>query len=182
MKNDPVKIVVTGPESTGKTGIASHLSAVFKSPFIPEYARSYVEGLKRPYSYEDVEHIARVQQEQFEEMTTMNESLIILDTYLVITKIWFREVYGRIPGWIDQKLPDSGIDLFLLCYYDIRWVKDPVRENPGYRRKDLFDQYRREIEHLGIPFFVVKGSGNQRFKNAESAILYHFPHLKYLMQ
>ena len=182
MKHPPLKIVVTGPESTGKTEIARHLAGIFRAEFIAEYARSFIEGLKRPYSYADVEHIARMQVNQFEEAIQRDSGMVFLDTYLVMTKIWFREVYGKMPEWIDQYLRESEIDLFLLCYYDIEWVADPVRENPGIRRKYLFEQYQEEIKLLGIPCELVRGIGPGRFDNAQKAVLKHFSNLENKMK
>ncbi|MFC2116698.1 AAA family ATPase [Bacteroidota bacterium] len=178
MKVDPIKIVITGPESTGKTGIASHLAGIFQAKNIPEYARSYIEGLKRPYTYEDVEHIARMQDDEFNRASQGGEKIVLADTYLIITKIWFREVFGRTPDWIDHTLRESGIDLFLLCYYDLEWIKDPVRENPGLRRIYLYERYREEIEQLDAPFEVIRGIGPERFRNAREALIKHFPNLK----
>lgn len=178
MEKAPVKIVITGPESTGKTELAKHLAGVCGAEYMPEYARGYVERLGRPYTYEDVEHIARVQEQQLSEAVSRGDRIIIMDTYLVITKIWFREVYGRLPDWIDQSLDRSAIDLFLLCYYDLDWISDPVRENPGARRKVLFEKYREEISMLGIPCAIVNGIGPERFTNARNAVKRHFPHIQ----
>ena len=175
--NEAVKIVVTGPESTGKTDLSRSLAGYFGTDFIPEYARSYVEALDRPYSYEDVEHIAMYQRNDLKERIKQGNKIIILDTYLVITKIWFMEIYGRCPAWIDDCLEESGIDLFLLCYYDLEWIEDPVRENPGQRREYLFDKYKLEIEKLGIPCELVKGSGQLRFQKAVEALTRHFPEI-----
>ena len=182
MEKTPVKIVISGPESTGKTELAKHLAGICQVEYMPEYARTYVERLGRPYTYEDVEHIAREQERQLSEAVTKGDRIIILDTYLVITKIWFREVYGKIPEWIDQNLRESEIDLFLLCFYDIEWVADPVRENPGIRRKYLFEQYQEEIKGLGIPCELVRGIGSGRFDNAQKAVLKHFSNLENKMK
>ncbi len=174
MASDPFKIVVTGPESTGKTELAESLAAVLHADLIPEYARSYVENLNRPYTYRDVEHIARMQEQELDRAIRGGKPIIVLDTYLVITKIWFREVYRRIPDWIDPKLKATKIDLFLLCYYDLEWVSDPVRENPGERRQYLFELYRKEIERLGTAFATVKGQGKERFDQARRSVLKHY--------
>ena len=179
MEKTPVKIVVTGPESTGKTELAKHLAGICKAEYIPEYARTFVERLGRRYTYGDVEHIAREQERQLEEAISRGESIIIMDTYLVITKVWFREVFGRVPDWIDLSLQRTAVDLFLLCYYDLEWISDPVRENPGPRRKILFEQYRKEILLLGIPCEPVRGTGPERFTNAENAIKQHFPYIQF---
>jgi nicotinamide riboside kinase len=168
------KVVVTGPESTGKTEICKFLAASFETDFIPEYAREYVTSLDRAYTFEDVEKIARVQVEQLQHYQEEKLSILFLDTYLIITKVWFREVYGLIPDWIDKRLANSGIDLFLLCYFDIDWIPDPVRENPGQKRAFLYESYLREIDQLGCPCEVIRGSGTERFNNAKLAVEKHF--------
>ena len=178
MKQQPLKIVVSGPESTGKTELARHLCGILRVEYIPEYARSYVESLNRPYAYEDVEHIAGEQVRELQEATERGSGIIVLDTYLVITKVWFMEVYHRVPAWIDLQLKESGIDLFLLCYYDIEWVKDPVRENPGPRRQYLYQRYLEEIELLGIRCEEIRGTGPRRLENAIRAVLRQFPQLE----
>ena len=168
------KVVVTGPESTGKTEICKFLAASFDAAFIPEYAREYVASLNRPYTFEDVEKIARVQVNQLRQHREEKLPILFLDTYLIMTKVWFREVYGLIPDWIDNSLADAGIDLFLLCNYDIDWIPDPLRENPGPRRAFLYESYLREIEQLGKPYEVISGSGTERFNNGKKAVGKHF--------
>jgi len=172
------KVVVTGPESTGKTEICKFLAASFETDYIPEYAREYIASLNRPYVFEDVEKIARVQVEQLQQQQDGKLPVLFLDTYLIITKIWFREVYGMVPDWIDIRLADASIDLFLLCYYDIDWIPDPVRENPGHRRILLYKSYLEEIEKLGRPCEVIRGIGAERFNMAKAAVEKHFTYLK----
>jgi nicotinamide riboside kinase len=178
MNERNINIVVTGPESTGKTEIAHQLAVSINGTCIREYAREYIEKLDRPYRFEDVEHIARVQRKEFREAAGLNTGPVILDTYLVITRIWFSEVFGSIPEWIVRELAASDIDLFLLCYHDIDWIKDPVRENPGKRREYLFELYRKEIEKHGIPHEVITGKGQLRAQNALDAVFRHFPDLR----
>lgn len=178
MGHDPVTIVITGPESTGKTSLAGFLGNEFGYGYVPEYARKYIEGLSRPCTYEDVEHIARMQVEQLKHIRTGNPKFIILDTFLVITKVWFLEVYGRMPDWLDRSLRESGIDLFLLCDHDIEWIEDPVRENPGDRRVYLSGLYQKEIRSLGLPLEIISGKGHERMNRGKRILLEHFPHLK----
>ena len=78
MKERPIKIVVTGPESCGKTEIARYLAGVFNAEYIPEYARRYIGELDRPYTYRDVEHIARVQEDQLKEAVHGYKNIILL--------------------------------------------------------------------------------------------------------
>ena len=171
-------VVVTGPESTGKSEISQFLAASYQTAFIPEYAREYITSLNRPYAYPDVERIARVQVEQFQQGRNGKWPILFLDTFLIITKVWFREVFGKVPDWIDRELKAARIDLFLLCYPDIAWEPDPLRENPDPRRSELYRIYLGEIERLGVPCEIIRGHGSVRLSNAVNAVASHYTPLK----
>ncbi|MBK7852395.1 MAG: ATP-binding protein [Bacteroidetes bacterium] len=48
------RIALIGPESTGKTTLAEQLARHYKTVWIPEYSRNYVENLNRKYTKEDI--------------------------------------------------------------------------------------------------------------------------------
>ena len=168
------RIVITGPESTGKTNLATHLSKVFEGHYVAEYAREYISRLKSPYSYDDLLRIAMKQVSQQEESEKFTNGFVFFDTWLIITKIWFKEVYGHYPSWIDEKLSTVRMDLFLLCAPDIPWEPDPVRENGGERRIYLFNEYEKEIKKTSTDYRVITGSGEGRFQMAEKCIQNYF--------
>ena len=163
-------VVITGPESTGKTNLAGFLANQFNGIYVPEYARTYIENLGRPYTSEDVEHIARFQVDQFREVLNMNNQVVFLDTYLIITKIWFEEVFNSCPTWLGNALINSKIDLFLLCNTDIPWKPDNVRENGGMAREILFDRYKAELDMYKVNYRVISGKGTNRERVAMKAV------------
>jgi len=161
------KIVVTGPESTGKTMLSEALATRLNAVLIPEFARSYIENLRRSYTFADLELIARHQIQEEIRLTQSQENVIVLmDTWLIITKVWFDIVYNKTPGWVNEHIASSGIDLFLVCRPDLPWVPDAVRENGGEMRLKLFDRYCSEIEKYGFKYEIVEGLGPERFQNA----------------
>jgi len=159
-------IVVTGAESTGKSELTKQLARYFHASFIPEYAREYVEQLHRPYHYHDVEVIARKQVSQLHDLMRMNPPLIIMDTWLIITRIWFEVVFDKTPDWLDEAIRETTIDLFLVCDTDLPWISDPVRENGGDRRSYLQERYIEMIRSYGFRYEKVTGTGEDRFQLA----------------
>ena len=160
------KIGIIGPESTGKSTLASYLAHRYDGVLVPEYAREYMEKLAPTYeyTYEDVIHIARIQVEQLKELHTPStegipkgyrRDIVVFDTELIITKVWFLHKFGDCPEFVEQALKDYPMDVYLLCYPDMEWVPDPVRENPNIREY-LFDWYKKEVEALGIPYYIIR--------------------------
>lgn len=162
-------IVVTGPESCGKTHLSSCLADEFNAVWIPEYAREYVEKLNRPYTIDDVERIARKQIEQYEDALQSKQPLVFIDTFLIITKVWLTYVYGQCPVWLHRYIKKATVDLCLLCKPDIEWVPDGVRENSDIR-EELYQIYKSELEYYGWDYREVKGQGQERFNMAKEHV------------
>ena len=166
------KIAIIGPESTGKTAIAKSLADHFKAPWVPEYARKYVEKLTNPYTYDDVCNIALKQIEQeifYEQPSSAFENYVFFDTELIITKVWFSYCFQKIPDFLTERMKNGFFDLYLLCSPDLTWEPDPVREH-GNDREFFFDWYKNEIEQTGKPYIIITGTGNQRIQNAIDAV------------
>ena len=168
------KIVITGPESTGKTELARALAQRFGTSWVPEYARDYIEKLDRPYEYSDVLRIAPYQineEAAFEQQ--IGRGVLFFDTWLILTKVWLDVVYGECPQWITDHIWRSKIDLFLVCSTDLQWIADPVRENGGERREQLLNIYCNEISSFGFEYEIVNGFGSLRTENALNALSRH---------
>lgn len=163
------RIVLTGPESTGKSTLSKQLADKYETEFIPEYARTYIEQLHRPYEYDDLCKIASQQILDIHYYQGTANEILFLDTWLHITRVWFLEKYGKAPEWLDDNIDSIPMDLFLVCYPDMPWEQDPVRENED-NRMYLFDKYIKEIEAIGTPFVIIKGNGKERLRNACTAI------------
>ena len=155
------KVGIIGPESTGKSTLASYLAHRYSGVLISEYAREYMESRACAcgYTYQDVENIARYQVQQLRELCSDSlqeaSDIAIFDTELIITKVWFLHKYGHCPEFLEQALHDYPMDVYLLCYPDMPWQPDPVRENPNIREY-LFDWYEREIQVLDIPYYIIR--------------------------
>ena len=148
------RIGIIGPESTGKSTLAEYLAHRYEGVLVPEYAREYMENLAPSYgyTYDDVVAIAK---QQLSVLSSINSNLVVFDTELIITKVWFLHKFGQCPDFVEQALRDYPMDVYLLCYPDLPWLPDPVRENPDIREY-LFDWYEREIQALNIPYYIIR--------------------------
>ena len=164
MTNNPFfKVGIIGPESTGKSTLASYLAHRYGGVLVPEYAREYMEkrACASAYTYEDVVNIAQQQVQQLQNCIHggitegYRSNVVFFDTELIITKVWFLHKFGKCPEFVEKALHDYPMDVYLLCYPDMEWEPDPVRENPDIREY-LFDWYEREIQALGIPYYIIR--------------------------
>jgi len=157
-----LKIIITGPESSGKTTLCKALSKHFNISFAKEFARHYINSLERGYTQNDLVSIAKGQLE-----CEFNYDL--LDTDLITIKIWSEYKYGSCDKWILTQIEKQKSEkrFYLLCKPDIPWQTDNQRENPN-DREELFKIYKQELENLGHTYFVVEGG--DRTENSISKI------------
>lgn len=169
MSKPAIRIGIIGPESTGKTLLAQKLTEYYNGEWIPEYARTYMENLNRPYEYQDVKNIAQWLIDAYNNRKKQPHP-VFFDTEMIITKVWFDVAFGKIPHEMDKWLNNMDFDAFLLCYYDLPWIPDPVRENGGKMREILFNRYEQEIRQLKKPYAIIRGKGINRILNAAQAL------------
>lgn len=168
-----MKIVLIGPESSGKSTLGMALAAAINGCYVEEYARTYVEQLRRPYNYLDVLHIARKQYTQLQtDSTTQPSHYTVFDTDLIITKVWLNYKYGHCPEWINEALkPENNpVDLYLLCRPDLPFVPDPTREHP-HEREELYEHYLQEVKQTKKPYVCISGTElKKRIEQATNGI------------
>lgn len=145
------KIILTGPESSGKTTLCNYIANHFKLSQSKEYARKYLKKKGKEYIQEDLLKIAKGQLNS-EKVNT------VLDTDLITIKIWSEYKFGNCDNWILEKIEEqkNEIRFYLLCKPDIPWEPDLLRENPNDRMK-LFEVYKMELENLGHTYYIVEG-------------------------
>lgn len=164
------KIIITGPEASGKSTLAVALADFFKTSLVPEYARSFLPNLNRPYVEADLLTIAEGQHQAELLQAAKKLDLIICDTSMLVLKVWSDYRFGKTHPWILNRLEENKHALHLLCAPDIPWEADPLRENP-HNRDELFEIYRQELITLNHPYVIIKGSKYEtRLERAIQAI------------
>ena len=153
-------IVITGSESSGKTTLFKELKSLTGFSFLPEFSRSYINQINRPYDYNDILEIAKLYEKELE-IASKNELSIISDTDLLTLLIWCEYKYDKCHSFIKESLTKNPPDFYLLCSPNIPWEFDSQRENPN-NRVELFNIYLKKIMELGIDFEIIEGNSSKR--------------------
>ena len=170
------KIVVLGPESTGKSTLCQQLAAHYHTYWCPEFAREYLMRHGTAYSFPDLLTIAKGQLEQEDEFaqqaTEAQKQLLIVDTDMQVMKVWCEFVFGDCHTWILNQAAERIYHHYLLCAPDLPWVHDELREYPAEGpRQQLFHMYQDAMVQQKVPWTLVEGNYEQRFAIASSVIV-----------
>jgi len=165
----PIKIVVTGPESCGKSSLCEALALHFQTSFVPEYAREYLDKTHGVYTQDDLVNIARGQVALEDTYQSDNEGLLICDTSLEVIRVWSEWKYGSCDAYILEKAHERAPHLFLLLTPDIPWQADPLRENP-HNRDEIYKYYTQLLNDYSSKIVAISGDAKARLSKAIDAI------------
>ena len=167
---DIVKVVLFGPESTGKTTISEQLAWYYNTVWVPEYAREYLQDKwnneRKTCEPKDLLPIAEGQMRLENELAKKATDLLICDTDLLETKVYSEAYY---LGYCDPKLEkyalENSYDLYFLTHIDIPWEKDDLRDKPKERER-MFLYFKETLEKYNRNFIILKGDKKARLKTA----------------
>jgi NadR type nicotinamide-nucleotide adenylyltransferase len=169
------KIVILGPESTGKSSLCEALAVHFRTDWVPEYAREYLTSHGMDYRPEDLLVIARgqlaLEDRHTDAALTAGKELLFIDTDMYVMKVWSEFVFGRCDPWILEQIIHRQYDGYLLCRTDLPWATDPLREYPDLVSRDrLFHIYRDCLINQSTPWAEVGGEGAERTASGIAAV------------
>jgi HTH-type transcriptional regulator, transcriptional repressor of NAD biosynthesis genes len=163
------KICIYGPESTGKTTLAKQLAKHFKTTWIPEYARVWIEKNGFNFKYKDIERFGRGQVRIEKKACEKANRFLFCDTDSITTSIYSRTYFGKVPALVKKLAERNRFDLYLFTEIDLPWKKDKLRDL-GHKRREMRDTFKQALIERDIPFEVVKGKGQKRLRVAIRAI------------
>ncbi len=182
-----IKVVVLGPESTGKSSLCAQLADHYKTGWVKEYAREYLLTNGTEYNYENLleiaqgqlvlEHAAvklaegRLRSNSDKTIATSIPEIVLIDTDMNVLKVWCEFVFEKCHPWILNQIVANSYDLYLLCDIDLPWVKDELREYPDLRtREKLYRHYKDLLINQSTPWINISGNYEARLETAIRAI------------
>ena len=174
------RVVLIGPECSGKTTLAASLARTFGAPWTPEAARRFAETSATPLSVHTVGPIAQLSMALEDEAiaaarvaaTAAHASaptLLIRDTDLVSTVVYSYHYYGVCEPWIEAAALERRADLYLLCAPDLPWTPDGIRDRPD-AREALHAEFAERLAMMRATVVPISGVGTARSAAAEQAL------------
>ena len=167
------KIILTGPESSGKSTLTQQLAQYFNTAWVPEFARTYLMDLNRPYREDDLPRMAKMQNELEAFLSKKANRFLFCDTGFLVFKIWSEVRFGKCDPWILEQLKKEENVLYILCMPDFTWQPDPLRENPN-DRDQLLKKYQAELKNYNKTYIQVSGNQKNRLNYSIQSILHFF--------
>jgi NadR type nicotinamide-nucleotide adenylyltransferase len=169
-----VKVVLFGPESTGKTTLSEQLARHYNTVWVPEYAREYLQNKwnnhRKTCENKDLIPIAIGQMKLENRLAKKADKILICDTDLLETKVYSEEYYG---GYVHPDLEEAAkvneYDLYLLTYIDTPWEADDLRDRP-HMREEMFRSFENALKKYDKNYILLKGGMKERFDKAVKAI------------
>jgi len=183
-----IKVVVIGPESTGKSTLCEKLAAHYNTIWVQEYAREFLLKNGNAYTQHDLLTIAKGQIKNEEKAIQLlsesgssspfgglrgltNNKLLLIDTDMYVMKVWSEFVFNACDYFILNQIVERKYDCYLLCEPDIDWVKDELREYPDLEtRTKLFHHYKDLLTHQHCNWIIINDDYESRLNKAISHI------------
>ncbi len=164
------RVCIFGPESTGKSTLAKNLAAFFRTAFVPEYARTWLETHGTDaVRFEDLPLIARGQMASENALARNARGVLFADTDALSTTIWSEVLFDRVDSEVERIAAEQRYDLTLLTDVDVPWVADPVRYLPDERRS-FFERCRGALDRAGRTYVILDGDFEARERRAIDAV------------
>lgn len=163
-------VVLTGPESCGKTTLARILAESFDAGLVAEQARDYLDqqGLVGRYQPSDLLKIAECQSAA-EAHASVEQKITVCDTDHQVVSIWWSERFGPVPNTLSERYKTDSNRFYLLCRPDLPWQIDAQREN-AKDRKRLYQIYRTDLVNRNLQFAEVDGLDHKRTAQAIASV------------
>lgn len=169
-----VKVVLFGPESTGKTTLSRQLAEYYNTQWVPEFARDYLQekwdSEQKICEKKDILPIAIGQINLENKLAQKANKVLVCDTDLLETKVYSEQYYG---GFVEPELNKASLeneyDIYFLTYIDTPWTPDDLRDRPE-QRKEMFKAFEKALIESNRKYILLKGDKETRFKKATFVI------------
>ncbi|QJE03400.1 ATP-binding protein [Massilia forsythiae] len=185
-----MRIAILGAESTGKSTLAAALARRHGSLWVPEYLREFVDVMGRVPHEDDQPGIARTQLAREDalalrlaqapagtwpvaapvEQAAPARRLLFCDTTPLMTAVYSRIYWGRLPDDLLALEAAHDYALTLVAAPDLPWVADGLQRDSEAVRRRVHAQLLAVLQERGIAYVLLTGELAQRMERVEALL------------
>lgn len=169
-----MKVALLGAESTGKTHLAQALARHYeasgrRAEAVPEALRDWCAAMGRTPRPEEQMGIAQEQERRVDEALTRAE-VVIADTTALMVAVYSAMLFedGSLYRFATER--QRSYEHTLLTGLDLPWVPDGMQRDGPHVQGPVDALVRDILGKAGVPYRVVYGQGEERLRNALTAI------------
>jgi NadR type nicotinamide-nucleotide adenylyltransferase len=166
--NVTARVAILGAASSGKSTLAEALALRYRTLWVPEYLREFVDTEGRVPIAGDQFHIASTQRDREDAAAPRAGKYLFCDTTPLMTAVYSRQYFGGIDAQLAPLADAHPRDyaFTLLTAPDIPWIDDVQRESEEVCAI-IHGMLLDELAARGIPYLLVSGDSEQRVAQVE---------------
>jgi nicotinamide riboside kinase len=163
------RVVVMGPESTGKTTLARELARRYNTVWTTEYLRVHLDAKQAECTPDDLPKVVAGHRATEAVLARLANRVLFCDTDPLMTAVYSRFYYHEVPEWLEAAAVERRAAHYLLLDADVPWVADPQRDQP-HGRERILAMCREQLDRYGLPWTLLSGSWDERLRQACSLV------------
>jgi len=164
------RIAILGAESSGKSTLCEALARRYRTVWVPEYLREFVDTMGRVPFEDDQFGIARTQRAREDAAALQARDVLFCDTTPLMTALYSRVYWGRVDDRLAELARSHDYALTLVTATDTPWMPDGLQRESEEVRDLVHRMVLAELQERGIPYLLVQGDLPQRLRRGEGAL------------
>jgi NadR type nicotinamide-nucleotide adenylyltransferase len=166
----PLRIAILGAESSGKSTLAAALAEHYRTVWVPEYLREFVDTHQRVPREEDQYAIALTQLTRENDAAMRASRFLFCDTTPLMTALYSRVYWGRVDAQLAEIDSVHEYALTLVTAPDGPWMPDGLQRESEAVRQSVHALVLANLTARGIPHTVVAGEPDQRMAQVRALL------------
>ena len=164
------RIAILGAESSGKSSLAEALALHYKTVWVPEYLREFVDTHQRVPKESEQILIARSQLEREAASITQANQWLFCDTTPLMTVLYSQHYFKQIDAELAALESGHDYDFTLVTAPDFPWVADGLLRESAAVREHIHQQLIQTLDEREVPFMLVEGCLEKRVEQVQFAL------------
>jgi NadR type nicotinamide-nucleotide adenylyltransferase len=166
----PLRIAILGAESSGKSTLAAALAEHYRTVWVPEYLREFVDTHQRVPREEDQYAIALTQLTRENDAAMRAGRFLFCDTTPLMTALYSRVYWGRVDAQLTELDSVHEYALTLVTAPDGPWMPDGLQRESEAVRQSVHALVLANLHARGIAHTVVAGDPDQRMAQVRALL------------